>query len=233
MYKNSRNLTLFTLIELLVVIAIIAILASMLLPALNKSREIAKKVKCTNNLKQIAIATINYSEDFKGWVPRGGGSSNYLFTTSSAEGGLANYLNVPQKYYEWGRSAPPISMCPMGGNDGTLKTTRNDAAYPNFSYGLNRYLGSYTTIPSYNQKIFQIKNASTRLLVTEIGVDGWTNLSTPGNGTSVNWRGLVSFKHNKTVNVGFIDGHVANMSFEQVPYSSHEDYDSNDFYRQH
>ena len=110
---SDRSRKAFTLIELLVVIAIIAILIGLLLPAVQKVREAANRMKCSNNLKQLALAAHNYHDANKrfpsAYVAQTPARIEAVFVT------LLPYVEQTTIYNQWNFTTAAANVGPAPG----------------------------------------------------------------------------------------------------------------------
>jgi prepilin-type N-terminal cleavage/methylation domain-containing protein/prepilin-type processing-associated H-X9-DG protein len=182
----------FTLIELLVVIAIIAILIGLLVPAVQKVREAAARIKCSNNLKQMSLATINCSDTNDGKMPPGYGDYSAQDPTNSPQDGngslffhILPYIEQENLYKSGhvGPNPPDLAgdgwRLPAGGYYSWHENIRNSAVKtyicpsdftnPN---GLSGAGGWGTASYAYNYQVFKV------------GMYGWNDGDWTNDGTA-------------------------------------------------
>ncbi|MDQ3814303.1 MAG: DUF1559 domain-containing protein, partial [Armatimonadota bacterium] len=193
----------FTLIELLVVIAIIALLAAILFPVFGRARENARKTSCMNNLKQIGIGFLAYTQDYDELLP-----SQYWFSGSN------HWTGTPAWQLEPYLKNEQIWICP---------SKRRGAPTPKtsglISYGVNGigfFGGGGRALADIQRPGEVVAYADGG---TDVYLDGyWCDNSypkVPTGGQNVRFQ-TQSPKHLGMVNILWGDGHVKSRRVSQI-----------------
>ncbi len=226
----------FTLIELLIVIAIIAILAGMLLPALGSAKKLAERMTCGSHQKQLLQIHTAYSNDFNDLIvpcrmlkngtqvlrgmqamlkhsnviPDTGTTANpkIVFCPSvSGNGGEehgADFTSKTVNWYYWsgygghqGLRGPNYSMGFLGYGGDNIGDLDLDAS-ANYIFHRPRYYGR---VKKPSGKIFFSEN-----MINNTGFPGTYGLN---GGTTATTEDAMRGRHNRTINTGWLDGHVS------------------------
>jgi prepilin-type processing-associated H-X9-DG protein/prepilin-type N-terminal cleavage/methylation domain-containing protein len=221
---SERKLLAFTLVELLVVIAIIALLLAILMPALNKARELSRRMQCGTNLNQLMVAWFVYANDNGDVVMQPKDYNKYpaptyyqfwdgKWVTDSTQPSGGHL--IPEEGYLW-NYAPlaKIKACPSFAAHLTL----ND--HGQLGYGYNfEYLSPQDDCKTgslylnHCTKLESIRSCGTKMAFADCSRNNKTVFSIEEYTPFVNppSRQYPSFKgrHNGKGNVAWIDGHIS------------------------
>jgi len=206
----------FTLIELLVVIAIIAILAAILFPVFARAREAARKSSCQNNMKQLGIAVQSYLNDYDAMLPSSflwGGSGTWntgnfqafaMYKGNLPPGTNDTYFSWPMLLYNYMKNKD-IIFCPSDPGDRTAATAAVSyywkAAIDCAWYGGPQGTGTVA------RKEGDFEFPADQIIFWEH--NGW------------HWgQSSLGATNNVTINVTFLDGHVASKRIRESGYTA-------------
>ncbi len=223
----------FTLVELLVVIGIIAVLTGMLLPALNRAKETARKLSCTNNLKQIGTVIQQYVGDNKDCYP-------LLWNGAPGEGydqgcknlfanGSRSLLGVYLPFL--GKSG--VYLGTIVQNATTLTVTRCKLACPSrepskgntvYSYGLNYFIQTDYTTKKNIPMGAAVKHPSQTMYMAETSGphNGFVCILPKYSPTETSY--FPSGVHDMKPNILFMDGHVNALEYNRFAKGPAADY---------
>lgn len=179
MSKSSRSRNAFTLVELLVVIAIIGILVGLLLPAVQAAREAARRIQCSNNLKQMGLASLNFEITYRGLPPLRL-ADNWptwaaIILPYCEQGNVLTLWDIKKRYFQQTPAALrqniPFYFCPsrrgVPSNFSTGDVRGSQTAFPDTPGGLSDYAAVCgTAYTQYNGAIVEcIRNATPTIIV--------------------------------------------------------------------
>ena len=233
-----RKIKAFTLVELLVVISIIALLLAILMPALGKAREQARRVVCANNMRTIGLGDTMYSQDCDDWhVPIFNGSvpENWMWFQNPL---FTKIVGMKGRYKTEGGTAqtlPKDFKCPTDRRtvaNGGLFT--GDAAnnVKGVSYAMNSQCirgrgGNWNRYPhglAHTLKVFQVVRPADKLFFVDgqwfatcmWGSDYIRVWDTTGDKMGATEWDTTAYRHSEGANIAFYDGHVNWLSKQEI-----------------